>query len=673
MLRSIGLISLLLAPLAAESATVRLAPGVPIVLAADAPESIRRAVADLQRDLAAVLGAPSPLDAHAPANGACIQILAPDSTLGGPEAHAVRVVSSDGNNAPRVTLAGSDPRGVIYAIYTFSEKALGIPPLWYFAQWKPARLDALELPADFAFTAPPPYVRWRAWFPNDEDMYLAWERAAPDERYDRVLETMLRLKLNVIDLGDIIDYPSENRLSRARHAHARGFTLTTTHTNPLGTQWSNWEPFWRGVKHQEPPPVRLDQVKAMEEFWAYHIDLCRREGFDMIYEVGFRGKGDNSFANAFPDAPPDAAGQARIIGDMIKRQVALVHAHHGDGPLHMRTVLYNENSDYLAAGLLELPKDPDLIWNYVAARRDHFPAADIRSGKLPPTQPYGYYLNLQFTSTGAHLAPAEGPWKIQRNYEIIAKASPRPLEFWVVNAGNFREFLQELSAHASIAWTPAGWDADTFLHSWCAQYFGTAHADAAVAVLRDFYNSYWTQRAPDLPDFPRQYLFQDMRVARACDELLSRWDKPIAPMSDRNMGFYRIDPSLEETDDQFIAIQRGLGRSVEKLTAVAFAAEKLEPQLDARGRRLWHDHVREPAQVVLAADRALLAIVRGYRERTDASARLAALREADAFFVEMRTWLNSADVAPFEKWSELERLWGITAKRQRIAELTAAK
>ncbi|MDO8545641.1 MAG: hypothetical protein Q7S40_34795 [Opitutaceae bacterium] len=39
----------------------------------------------------------------------------------------------------------------------------------------------------------------------------------------------------------------------------------------------------------------------------------------------------------------------------------------------------------------------------------------------------------------------------------------------------------------------------------------------------------------------------------------------------------------------------------------------------------------------------------------------------------MRTWLDSADAAPFEKWSASERLWGIQAKLRRIEELTASK
>jgi hypothetical protein len=586
----------------------------------------------------------------------------------------VRVITTP--DAPaRVTLGGSDTRGVIYAIYAFSEHVLGIPPLWFFANWQPTRLQTVELPSDFVLTIPPPHVRWRGWFPNDEDMYATWEALAADEHFDRVLETMLRLKLNILDLGEIIGYPSSDRLARPRHVHDRGLAITTTHTSPLGTNWSHWAQFWREVRHQEPPPLRLDQVKALQEFWTYQIELCAREGFEMIWEIGFRGHGDHGFANAFPDAPPDAAGRADVIGKMIRIQIALVRAHHRDGPLRMRTLIYNENSDYLAAGLLKLPQDPDLIWNYVAARRDHFPAADIRNAHLPADQPHGYYLNLQFTSTGAHLAQAEGPWKIARNYEMVAAASTRPLELWIVNVGNFREFIREMSAHASLAWAPAGWNADAFLNAWCAHYFGAARAAAASAVIRDYYNSYWTQRAPDLADFPRQYLFQDMRVARACEDLLDNWTEPAkrVALDDRNMGYYRIDPAIEKTDDQLTALTRGLSRSIERLDSMTREAAALETELNLQGRRLWHDNVRVQAQVVLATNRALLALVRGYRERSDEAMRRAALEKAEAAFANARSWLTSADEPPFTGWSAPETLWGINVMRAKIAQLLSGE
>ena len=99
----------------------------------------------------------------------------------------------------------------------------------------------------------------------------------------------------------------------------------------------------------------------------------------------------------------------------------------------------------------------------------------------------------------------------------------------------------------------------------------------------------------------------------------------------------------------------------------------MEPELDIRGRRLWHDNVRVQAQVVLATDRALLALVRGYRERTDEAVRRAALQEADVAFADARHWLSSADQAPFTGWSEPETLWGINVMRGKIAQLLAGE
>src|SRR5258705_12875089 len=72
---------------ASAAPRVRLLPGVSIIVPVNVSVSIRRAAADLQRDLAVVLGAPSPLVDHRPTDASCIEILPPDSSLGGPEAH----------------------------------------------------------------------------------------------------------------------------------------------------------------------------------------------------------------------------------------------------------------------------------------------------------------------------------------------------------------------------------------------------------------------------------------------------------------------------------------------------------------------------------------------------------------------------------------------------------
>ena len=119
----------------------------------------------------------------------------------------------------------------------------------------------------------------------------------------------------------------------------------------------------------------------------------------------------------------------------------------------MRTTLYNELSDFYAQGLLRPLPEPNLIWTFVAARRDHYPAPDAQNAKVPPGQPVGYYFNFQFNSTGAHIASGRGSVENGAQFSLSSNGiAPRPLEFSVVNMGNIREFVGEGSANAAMMW-----------------------------------------------------------------------------------------------------------------------------------------------------------------------------------------------------------------------------
>ena len=76
----------------------------------------------------------------------------------------------------RIYLIGYDMRGTIYAIYTFSEKVLGVPPLWYWSSWEFQKYSSIEIPDDFDINFPSPKVRYRAWFPNDADFFVPWQK-----------------------------------------------------------------------------------------------------------------------------------------------------------------------------------------------------------------------------------------------------------------------------------------------------------------------------------------------------------------------------------------------------------------------------------------------------------------------------------------------------------------
>src|SRR5437762_7102640 len=114
MLRSLLLI-VLLAPLAAAPAAVHLAPGVPLLVPAGTPASVRLAVEDLQRDLQKVFGESSPIvgDTAELHGRDAIVVLGPGggpelhhTSVAGREAHGIHV--RDFGGVAHVVLEGAD-------------------------------------------------------------------------------------------------------------------------------------------------------------------------------------------------------------------------------------------------------------------------------------------------------------------------------------------------------------------------------------------------------------------------------------------------------------------------------------------------------------------------------------------------------------------------------------
>ena len=215
---------------------ISLQPGVLIVVDPAEPGPVHRAVEDLQRDLESVLGAPSRVVSSLDETEGKSTIIVSgsgDATAGvrdpglrGREAHLVIVQKLD--DVAHVVLQGADMRGTIYAIYEFSREFLNIPPLWFWASWEHDRLHAIEVPADTRMVFDEPYVKWRAWFPNDRDLLNPWQAHSP-ENYEAFLETMLRLKMNTLE-GRLMDGEAfETPYTAGREARAardRGLAIT---------------------------------------------------------------------------------------------------------------------------------------------------------------------------------------------------------------------------------------------------------------------------------------------------------------------------------------------------------------------------------------------------------------------------------------------------------------
>ena len=661
---------------------MHLAPGVPVLMPANTPAPVRLAVEDLRRDLQKVLGEASPLvaDAAELRGRSAIVVLGPgsgapdlhDAKIVGREAHGIHVRELGGT--AHVVLEGADPRGMIYAIYSFSDEFLNIPPLWYWADWVPPRREAIDIPAGTNRVFPPAYVRWRAWLNNDSDFLEPWQRRSPDNDH-AMLETVLRLKYNTFELGGVADLrPDAPRYavqSGAAKANARGLVITHHHTSPLGSNLSGWNAFWQR-EGKEVPPLSVKNIENLKTFWRYHVETAQRAGFETVWTIVFRGSRDIPFWETFKDAPTDTADRARVINEMLQAQVEVVKEVTGNQAPNLRTTFYNEGSTFLAAGLLHPPAEPTLIWNFVAARRDHFPTEDLRKLKAPSDRLIGYYLNFQFTSTGSHLAPAEGPWKMAANYRIVDGTGAQPLAFSVVNAGNNREHLAELSANAAMMWRFKEFDADTFLQGFCARYYGSDRAADLARLYRDYYQAYWTQKRPDIPGFDRQYIFQDMRYARAVEMLLKDMAANVSrpnpleghPLDNPNtgsVGYFRVE--LQPGDsNQLDALLRGTAESGQKFAAVVARANSFLPSTGP-GRILFTDNLLVRAKVMVALNALLHETTLAYQAhgaRKEQRQHLeAAISAADA----VQAALDETKHGTFGEWYNGDRVFGLKPLR----------
>jgi hypothetical protein len=408
----------------------------------------------------------------------------------------------------------------------------------------------------------------------------------------------------------------------------------------------------------DPPRLLLANEAAIREFFHYNAETVQRSGIENLWTLAFRGARDQPFWSIFEDAPKDDPARAEVINRMLRIQLDTIREVTGNAAPYVRITLYDEMADLMAKGLIKPPATPNMIWTYVAARRDPYPYDDLV--RFDPAQPVklGFYMNFGFASTGAHLAPAEGPWKMEFNYRYVAAKGP--LEFSVVNVGCVREFILELSAHARLLWDFTSYDTDRFLRNYCAQYFGETHAPAIAQLYRDYYQSFWEPKKSEFPGMERQYVFQDLRYARAFDHV-SRvfYSSPGAPNLNplRDIGYervpgrtFRIDLQDLGAANQIDALIAGMQRTIPRFQAVAERCTEMRSRLEPDRQVFFNDNLRVYSYTMASLSRALLEFLSAYRSQSNRVALLEHLDRAEQAVDLARQYLQEAEHGVFAAW-----------------------
>ena len=491
----------------AQSSRTAIDVSTAIVESAQEAGPVRRATEDLRNDFAKVFGRAPTLVNQLEDAGPIAILIAQNSNVPtgidcakatGTEAFAFSIIGAGVGPAYRrvVCLTGADMRGTIYAIYEFSQKVLGVDPMYLWTDKAPEKRLSIALPADFAQVYPSPVFRYRGFFTNDEDLLTGWIPAGKGEHtgislkvWNNIFETILRLKGNMVVPGTWI-FPDD---AQVHAAAARGLIVNQHHAIPLGLNVARWP--------KDVPYNFSTHPEILERAWKDAVaEYAPNE--EILWSVGLRGLSDSSYASLHPSVRGNDALLGKRISDAIGAQMKIVRARYADA--HFVTDLWAEGARLMKEGYLRIPPEVTLVW----ADTGYGDMQD--GGEVAPGE--GMYFHVAMMNGQANQLSEMVPVKtIQAELGRYIKAGAT--SYLLLNTSDIRPVAMTARAVMEIAWggvaantgTKAGGelpdDADgDYYRRWATEEFGARSAKA----LEEIYRAYFSAPALRRPfGFPR--------------------------------------------------------------------------------------------------------------------------------------------------------------------------
>jgi hypothetical protein len=473
-----------------------------IVVTANEPRPVHTAAQDLAEDFYKVFGtrpriiSSSEGGSEAPAGatiliGQASQLPAPvrPSGVTDPESFSIAVAGTP----KELVLSGADMRGTIYAIYEFSQKFLGVDPMYYWTDHQPAPRTRIELPADLHRTFPAPVFRYRGFFLNDEDLLTGW---APGEKKDhtgislavwnKVFETILRLKGNMVVPGTWI-FPGDPQIKAAGE---RGLIVTQHHAIPLGLNVARWP--------SDVPYNFSTHPEILERAWKDAVAEYP-PNLEILWDVGLRGLSDVSYDSMDPSVRNNDKALGELISKAIREQMSIVRAAHPDAKFV--TDLWQEGARLEHEGYLKIPPEVMTVW---ADSGYGYPGD---KGQVAAGQGVYYHVAMMNNRSNqlTEMVPVE---RIASQLGRYKKAGATA--YFLVNTSDIRPVTLTTRAVMDYVWqghlSGAKQDASpaqaarAYDRDWAAEEFG----EKAAPAIADLYQAYFSAPAV-FGDPPREY------------------------------------------------------------------------------------------------------------------------------------------------------------------------
>ncbi|KAG9028880.1 hypothetical protein FRB95_005930 [Tulasnella sp. JGI-2019a] len=426
-------------------------------------------------------------------------------------------------------IAGSDRRGVIYALYELSEQA-GVSP-WYW--WADVPIQKHSAIYALKCEHGAPTVKYRGLFFNDEQPALQnWaaekfnnnSAAVPFNHffYANLFELLLRLKVNYVWPAMwsgmfAVDDPLNQGI-----AMYYGIVMGTSHQEPMMRSTPNeFNKFFPGQAY-DWYVNKANLTTYMEQ------GIVRAKPYENIITVGMRGSGDE---------PLTANTNIPLLEDIISTQTSILQQVYNNSDVSdipQMWCLYKEVLGYYQAGMT-VPDYITLMWtddNWGNILRLPLANETSRAGGA------GVYYHYDYVGS-----PRDYKWitstQIEKVHEQMSLAVDREAtRIWVLNVGDLKPY--EMSAEFFITY---GWDAtkwnpnnlNTFRSKWATREFNVPAKSDEIATIVYNVTHFNARRKPELLN-STIYSLIDYHEA---DQVLADWTATYAA----SLAIYNSLPS----------------------------------------------------------------------------------------------------------------------------------
>lgn len=423
-----------------------------------------------------------------------------DSISGKWERYGYKTVKNPTKNiAHAFIIAGSDPRGTAYGVFSLSER-IGVSPWnwWADVPVKPAKELSLET-ADY--TSKSPSVKYRGIFLNDEDWGLqpwaakTFEPETGDigpRTYAKIFELLLRLKANLI-------WPAMHPSTKAFYHYPGNKKVAEEYAILVGS--SHAEPMLRNNVDEWTKEMGafnyITNKKTVQQYWESRVK--ESADHDAIYTLGMRGVHDSGMegVKSIKETVPLLEGIIKDQRDMLAR-----HINKDLAQIPQAFTAYKEVLEIYDHGL-QLPEDVTVVWpddNYGYIHRLNNEFEKIRPGGS------GVYYHASYWGRPHDYLWLSTTHPALIREEMMKAYANKSNRLWVLNVGDLKPQEYAIQMFLDMAYDAEPFKRQDFasqhLHQWLGKIFSTEQAKDISDLMWEYYNLAF-ERKPEFMGWSR--------------------------------------------------------------------------------------------------------------------------------------------------------------------------